>query len=88
MFLHLGNDISVRAKDVIAVHDYKIFRDGVNREYLEEHRSRNRVIDAANAGQPRKSLVVAGGYLYVSAISPLTLKRRTSLATDDSDLER
>ena len=28
MFLHLGNGMSVRTKDVIAIHDYTIFAKG------------------------------------------------------------
>lgn len=75
MFLHLGNDISIRLKDVISIYDYELFQKGSNRAFLDM--ARENIIHAVGEGQEKKSLVVTKDRIYLSAISPLTLSRRT-----------
>lgn len=74
MFLHLGNDISIRLREVISIHDYGIFRQGPNRDFWEK--MEKGAIHALGEGQEKKSVILTKDRVYVSAISPLTLKRR------------
>lgn len=77
MFLHLGHNLSVRARDVIAIHDFALFAPGgVARSFLEREQAAGRVRDVAG-GKPPKALVITSHEIYLSAISPLTLLRRT-----------
>ena len=73
MFLHIGNDTVVPVGDIIAICDYRIFCSGPNLEWLEFMRERDAVQDAGGA---TKSLIVADGMAYLSAIAPHTLKQR------------
>ena len=36
MYLHLGGDAAVAEKDIISIHDYAIFRQAENREFLQQ----------------------------------------------------
>ena len=40
MFLHLGNGASVRTKDIIAIYDYEMFRDGDNHVFWRDSAGR------------------------------------------------
>ncbi len=79
MFLHLGNDISIRLKDIIAIHDYEIFKSGSNRKCLEKAKQEGCLVLAVGKGQQEKSLVITRECIYVSVISPLALKRRSAM---------
>ena len=77
MFLHLGHNLSVRAGDVIAIHDYRLFAPGgAARAFCEREQAAGHIRDVA-AGKHPKSLVITEHEIYLSAISPTTLLRRT-----------
>ena len=77
MFLHLGNGASVRTKDIIAIYDYEMFRDGDNARFLERQRREGRVLRADATREMIKSLVITPDKMYLSVISPATLRRRS-----------
>ena len=73
MFLHLGGDFSVRANRVISVQDYSCLTETKKgREFLK--RVGNHVEDLSE-GKP-KSVVVTDHQIYLSKLSPRTLKKR------------
>ena len=78
MFLHLGNDISVRAKDIISIHDYEIFKSGENNDVFKLMMSRGSVYNSKGLLENVKSVVITNDFWYLSAISPVTLKRRAA----------
>lgn len=80
MFLHLGNDMSIRLKDVVSIHDYGVFQSGDNKVFLESVAREGRLLCSTEEGQQEKSLVVTKDRVYVSAISSGTLKRRAGFA--------
>ena len=90
MFLHLGNGVSVRTKDVIAISDYALFQDGPGKELLEHHKATGLLVSTRPAGDatPIKSLILTNDKTYLSVISPLTLKRRSQLVYDTLDNDR
>ena len=75
MIVHLGSDISIRAKDVIMILDIRTVTEEQTACFLDI--PKNKTIDI---GGECKSLILAGDssgyYLYRSPISAATLKKR------------
>ena len=93
MFLHLGNGMSVRTKDVIAIHDYTIFAKGAGSEFLAHEKALGRLentlpLDIRNDEEAKKSLIITDGKTYLSALSPWTLKRRSQMVYDTMDIDK
>ena len=93
MFLHLGNGMSVRTKDVIAIHDYALFQTGAGSEFLAHEQAAGRLentlpVDIRNDEEAKKSLIITDDKTYLSAISPWTLKRRSQMVYDTMDMEK
>ena len=73
MFLHLGDDFSIRLGEVISVHDYQCLSDSeTGREFLEREKDS---MEDVSGGKP-KSVVVTNHKIYLSKLSPGTLKKR------------
>ena len=80
MFLHLGSDISVALKDVIAINDYSYLKT-INKEFLKNMRSKKFIIDISE--NDPKSFVITDKKIYLSAISSVTLKKRADNLYND-----
>lgn len=75
MFLHLGADVVVSLKKVVAILDLRTAGTAEStREFLQLSRSEHRTYDISQ-GDP-KSLVLTDQEIYLSPISSLTLKKR------------
>ena len=91
MFLHLGNGVSVRTKDVIAIQAFALFQNGPGKELLEAKRQAGLVVNTLELApeyehESIKALVLTEDRIYLSVISPLTLKRRSELAFTTIDV--
>lgn len=75
MFLHLGADTVISFKNIIAISDYRSFKSIVNREFLKKCIDDGRVVDISDNNP--KSYVVTSDKVYISAISSITLKKRS-----------
>lgn len=76
MFVHLGGDTVVAAKDVVAILDARLLEQSeVNRE-LVERAVKARKLHGPGVGPECKALVVAVDGVYTSGISAPTLARR------------
>lgn len=76
MFLHVGSDVSVRSKDIIAIIDIRTARESVaTKEFLEITKDEGTLEDIS-MGDP-KSFVVTVDRVYLSPISASTLGKRT-----------
>lgn len=76
MFVHLGGDTVVAAKDVVAILDARLLeQSAVNRELVERAVKTGR-LHGPEAGPECKALVVAVDGVYTSGISAPTLARR------------
>lgn len=76
MFLHLGADVVVSVKKVIAILDLRTAGSAAEtRDFLALRRREKRVVDISE-GDP-KSLVLTAAEVYLSPISSLTLKKRS-----------
>lgn len=74
MFLHLGADVVVPLRDVIAITDLKSGKSGINQEFLNKMQDEKKVIDIS--GKNAKSFIITSKIVYLSAISSLTLHKR------------
>ena len=73
MFLHLGGDFSVRVEEIISVLDYKYMNETeTGKKFMTDMKDR---IDNV-AGEKIKSVVVTDNKIYLSKLSPATLKKR------------
>ena len=80
MFPHLGSDVSVALKDVIAINDYSYLKT-INKEFLKNMRSKKFIIDISE--NDPKSFVITDKKIYLSAISSVTLKKRADNLYND-----
>lgn len=79
MYLHLGADTVVRTADVLAILDMdNATISKITKEYLNHAQKQNRVVNVTE-DIPKSFVVAAHGgktTIYLSQISPATLKRR------------
>lgn len=75
MFLHIGSDVTVSLKQVVAILDMKSMQmSEQNQGFLQSYQKRHKVTDISK-GDPR-SIVLTEDQLYLSPISSLTLLKR------------
>jgi hypothetical protein len=80
VILHLGSDVAVRTRDVVAVLDYDAIRQAAaSREFLEVAQSEGKLVHVSD--EAVKSAVLTGGNVFLSPISSLTLLRRAASAS-------
>lgn len=75
MFLHLGQDVMIPARSIIAIIDYQAMESESTREFLNvalEEGFVHPLTDDPN------SFVVTNDKVYLSPISALTLKKRVN----------
>lgn len=73
MFLHLGSDVMVPVKDVLAIYDYKTMEFETNQKMLETMMREKEVVEISKEA---KSFIFTDDKIYLSVISSLTLKKR------------
>ncbi|MEH7109195.1 extracellular matrix regulator RemB [Bacillus sp. JJ1764] len=75
MYIHIGEDLNIRAADIITILD----KDSVNQsdmtaEFLSHHKEK--VINLSKG--PFKSVVITFDKIYLSPIASVTLKKRSN----------
>ena len=89
MFLHLGDDVTVRTREIISIHDYTTFQEGSNRECLEALEKAGKLTYTATAQQKTpKSVILTETGAYLSVLSPGTLKGRGDAAFQKEEWQR
>lgn len=79
MFLHLGNDVSVRIRDVIAIFDYDVFHTNDNKAFLKSCETHSKIIEKVQWNEKElKSVILTTDGIYLSAISAKTLGQRAN----------
>ena len=82
MYVHLGNDISVRAGQIVGIFDIDYCSvDKRTREFLATAQKENRIVEVSPSELPRSFVVPSDGdgrRVYVTNVSPQTLGRRAS----------
>ncbi|WP_096186095.1 extracellular matrix regulator RemB [Evansella halocellulosilytica] len=86
MFIHLGGDMVLSSKKIIAILDHHskgLSQD--NQDFLQEHEKSDKTI-AISDDKP-KSVIITDDYVYLSPISSHTLKRRAETITEVEEEE-
>jgi hypothetical protein len=82
MFLHVGGDVEISMKRVIAILDLRSSKAGeATREFLAMAYGQKRLIDIADGKM--KSLVLTEKEIYLSPISSLTLMKRADFLANN-----
>lgn len=75
MYIHIGEDLNIRAKDIIAVLDKESVQNSeMVKEFLSHHRGK--VMNLSK--NPFKSVIVTDQFVYLSPIASGTLKKRST----------
>ncbi|MFD2170649.1 extracellular matrix regulator RemB [Tumebacillus lipolyticus] len=81
MFIHLGGDVMVQSKDVIAIFDLKMkYSSDSTKEFLNVADEEGFVVTIDE--NESKSFVVTTKKVYYSPISSLTLKKRAGFVSE------
>lgn len=72
----IGGNVSIDSNTLIGIVDYSYFAQGENKVLLEKLAQEKRLVNLAAESSPR-ALVITTDKAYISAIAPLTLKKRT-----------
>lgn len=76
MFLHLGGDVIVPEKDIIAILDYNVQKQSeVNSEFLQISEAEG-FISLICEKEKGKSFIITDNKIYISPISRNTLQKR------------
>jgi len=77
VLLHLGGEVSVLKKDIVAIFDRPSTQNAITKEFLETATFENRVVKLPK-DQDYKSIVLVKDKIYFSPISSATLFKRAS----------
>ncbi|WP_031514351.1 extracellular matrix regulator RemB [Desulfofalx alkaliphila] len=80
MFLHLGGDVMVCKKDVIAIINAKAKQSPVTKEFLEVASDED-FIKSISSEEKEKSVVITTRNIYLSPISCNTLRKRSDISS-------
>lgn len=72
----IGSNMSIASNTLVGIVDYSYFAQGENKVLLEKLAQEKRLVNLAAESSPR-ALVITTDKAYISAIAPLTLKKRT-----------
>jgi len=86
VFLHLGGDVVVLKKDIIAILDARIKNSAITREFIEIAKDEGFIQPISNQ-EKEKSFVITSKEIYVSPISCTTLKKRSDNIMENTEDE-
>lgn len=81
LFIHLGGDMMVSTKDVIAILDNKMVNVCDDTRRFVQAADAKGLVFRVESGQ-EKSIVITETRVFISPISSLTLKKRAGYITD------
>lgn len=76
MFLHIGDDVVVLKKDIVAILEMNTEASSINKEFIEIAKDEN-FIEFVSEKDNGKSYLVTTNKIYFSPISCTTLKKRS-----------
>jgi extracellular matrix regulatory protein B len=75
VYIHVGEDLNIRAKDIIAILDKECVKSSsLDEEFLKQHKEK--LVNLSK--NPFKSIVITYDKVYLSPISSGTLKKRSN----------
>jgi len=82
MFLHLGGDVVIHKKDIIAILDHRTKISPATKEFLEIAKDEG-FIKKISQHDKDKSYIVSTKEIYISPISCITLRKRSDTLQGD-----
>lgn len=76
MFVHIGGDVVITTKEIVAINDLHTTSSDATKEFLEVAKEEGFVRDISQ-GKP-KSFIITSKHVYLSPISSLTIKKRAN----------
>ncbi|MGE5654408.1 MAG: extracellular matrix regulator RemB [Bacillota bacterium] len=84
MFLHLGSNVSISSRDIIAIFDLTSTHSTDTRSFLQTAKDEGFLVEPVEG--EAKSFVLTANRIYLSPIASLTLRKRlSSLETLDDE---
>ena len=80
MFLHIGCNVSVPLKSIIAIYD---IRNNKNEEFISSMKNNKKIKDISQSSP--KSCIITDNKIYLSSISAVTLYNRSLGRDFDED---
>ena len=81
MFIHLGENIVIEMKEVVAIIDGDLLKDSaILNEFVNMNHNNKNIVEISNG--PAKSIVVTKNKVYFSPLSAVTLKRRSQYVSE------
>lgn len=79
MFIHIGNDHVVWAREIVAIIDYSMISSSSIMKEIMQHWQEEKII----IGHPStaKSVIITNDHIYLSSLSISTLKKRSSITS-------
>ncbi|SFG90602.1 protein of unknown function [Desulfotomaculum arcticum] len=84
MFLHLGGDVIVPKKEIVAILDIRSKASAITKEFLEIAGDEGFIINISTSGK-EKTYVITNNEIYLSPISCTTLKKRALSQVSSED---
>lgn len=81
MFLHIGADVMVPKKNIIAILEIDTNSSPINKEFLEIAKDEG-FIEQVSDKEKEKSYLITTEKIYISPISCVTLKKRADIYID------
>lgn len=75
MYIHIGEDLNIRAKDIVAILDKESAKSS---EMMDEFLMRHKEIVLNLSKNPYKSVIITKDKVYLSPIASGTLKKRST----------
>lgn len=72
----IGSNMAIDSSTLVGIVDYGYFANGENEKLLQKLAKEKKLVNLAEDSSPR-ALVITDDKAYISAIAPLTLKKRT-----------
>lgn len=81
MFIHLGENIVIQTKDIIAIIDGDLLaKSSILSEFIHLNNKKSNIIEISNGTV--KSIIVTKDKIYFSPLSTVTLKRRSQYVSE------
>lgn len=86
MFVHLGGDVIIPIKEIIAILDVKITEESKDTAQFLQVAREEGFVQENSEGEP-KSFIITDRHVYLSPISSFTLRKRSGFVADLGEYE-
>ena len=85
MYIHLGDGVNIRSKDITAIMDYKLLLSPTSADYLRQKREQGELVELEKDPDEKRSFVITTDKIYVSSLSTAALRKRVQMPWELED---